>query len=465
MAEAGDYFLTEKELADLFDERVRDFVFRGYEPQESPPLVLVGGQPAAGKSQAMKAAVERHGAQLVPLTGDELRFMHPRYAELLNEQPMLFPNATGQASGAWVRMSIDYAFTHGYGLMLEGVFRDAEMTVSTAERFAATGRPVEIVGLAVSGERSRLDSLHRYLDAGRWTPPSAHDSAYEMMPRTIAAVEASPAVRRITLTDRTGTDLYVNERLDNGLLSHAAEGADTLRALRARQLPPQEASEWLARYQDVVMEFTARGEVNATTSPLLHRLALDSGTVAAMLPARSPERLRHEAVRPMMDVLSDGPLSPARPLPLLLVPDAELVARSADLARADRAASLVTPVVPPPDPTRQLMESGASPELIERARTSAREDSELLGARESRAREQAGLRLQQRHLITTETDRRRSLAPEAAQAENTLRLRIQETFRAARTPIRPPAAPAPRLQGPSLGTGTAHGPRSRGRSL
>lgn len=48
-------------------------------------MVLLGGQPAAGKSQAMASTVQRHGGTLVPLTGDELRPLHPRYDELQAE--------------------------------------------------------------------------------------------------------------------------------------------------------------------------------------------------------------------------------------------------------------------------------------------------------------------------------------------------------------------------------------------
>nr|WP_031080311.1 zeta toxin family protein [Streptomyces sp. NRRL S-118] len=121
MAEASDFFLTDKELRDRFDAHVRDFVFSGYARQPEPVLVLLGGQPAAGKSQAMAAAEHRHAdRQLVPLTGDELRAFHPRYQELLDNHPLLFPNATAQASGAWVRMSIEHARDHEYSLLLEG---------------------------------------------------------------------------------------------------------------------------------------------------------------------------------------------------------------------------------------------------------------------------------------------------------------------------------------------------------
>ncbi|MCW7947311.1 hypothetical protein AAW14_36540 [Streptomyces hygroscopicus] len=57
----------------------------------------------------------------------------------------MFPQATGQASGAWVRMSIEYARGHRYSLMLEGVFRDPAMTLAAARVFAMLGISVEHV--------------------------------------------------------------------------------------------------------------------------------------------------------------------------------------------------------------------------------------------------------------------------------------------------------------------------------
>ncbi|MFE5628326.1 hypothetical protein [Streptomyces sp. NPDC056543] len=58
MSDASSYFLTEVQLRARFDERVKEFVFSGYKPQENPAaLVLLGGQPAAGKSQSMAATV------------------------------------------------------------------------------------------------------------------------------------------------------------------------------------------------------------------------------------------------------------------------------------------------------------------------------------------------------------------------------------------------------------------------
>src|SRR5690606_23939959 len=110
----------------IFAEEVRRFVFEGYpKPVGRPTLVLLGAQPAAGKSSAAAGLERRHpGGDLVPLTGDELRPFHPDYDEIVAEDPLRMPNATAQASGQWVKRSIDYAEHERHSLLIEGVFRD-----------------------------------------------------------------------------------------------------------------------------------------------------------------------------------------------------------------------------------------------------------------------------------------------------------------------------------------------------
>jgi UDP-N-acetylglucosamine kinase len=120
----------------------------------------------------------------------------------------------------WVQWSIEHARKENYGLILEGVFRDPEMPHTTAKAFA-NSHTVEVVGLAVREEVSRLDGEHRFLDGGRWTPPELHDLSYRMMPETIRVLAGSPAVRRVTITDRTGDDLYVLDKTPGRAMDNA----------------------------------------------------------------------------------------------------------------------------------------------------------------------------------------------------------------------------------------------------
>ncbi|MFF5808262.1 zeta toxin family protein [Streptomyces sp. NPDC012746] len=334
MTEASDYFLTEDQLRARFEERVKEFVFSGYEPQDQPVFVLLGGQPAAGKSQAMAATQQRHqGGNLVPLTGDELRPLHPRYAELLGVDAQTRETATAQASGAWVRMSIEHALTEKYSLILEGVFRDPDMTLRTAETFARAGNRVELVALSVREERSRLDALDRFLDGGRWTPPALQDLAYAKVPETVARAVESTSVNSIVVTNRTGVDLARDDRNDRGEWVRPPEAVQALQAERARPFPPEEAAQWLPMYRKVVVEMAARGEVNEASRPVLQRLAHDADAVASMADPDvfSPVRNAHEASKRILKTLTTEPVNGAA-LPAPLRAETQLTYGREDMA-------------------------------------------------------------------------------------------------------------------------------------
>lgn len=136
---------------------------------------------------------------------------HPQHDALMENEPWLFLEATGQATRHWVQWSIEHARKENYSLILEGVFRDPEMPHATA-RALASSHTAEVVGLAVREEVSHLAGECRFLDDGRWTPPELHDLSYRTMPETIRVMAGSPAVRRVTITDRTGDDLYVLDK-------------------------------------------------------------------------------------------------------------------------------------------------------------------------------------------------------------------------------------------------------------
>ncbi|MET8218082.1 hypothetical protein [Streptomyces hirsutus] len=162
-----------------------------------------------------------------------------------------------------------------------------------------------------------------------WTPPTAHDGANAMMPQTIAAAEASPAVRRLTLTDRTGVDRYVNERNTDGRWRHEPAAVAALEASRGRPLPSEEAASWLARHRDILIEFAARGEISETTLPALRPVTRDADAVAAMDPdPRSAARRDYAALRPLVHALVSPPVTSPGGLPLPLLPAEALASRA-----------------------------------------------------------------------------------------------------------------------------------------
>ncbi|OAA27740.1 Zeta toxin [Frankia sp. EI5c] len=348
MADRDPYELPPGQLRERFDRLVVPYVFAGRRPSDRPIAILTGAQPAAGKSQAM-ASVRQQNADrdVIQLSGDELRQFHPDFLDLMDTNPIGMVPATQQASTAWMQMSFAYAVEHGYSFA-EGTFRNTDAVLADA-RFFATGRRGEqlaaplpegrprhevwVLALAVRAERSRLDALYRYLapgaEPGRWVWPEWAQASYDTIPTTVAAAEMSPHVHRVIVTNRTGADLYVNVRQADGTLLRPPTAVEAIHAERARPLPVAEADGWLARQQDVVLQFVATDQVTATTHEGLAIALADAPTIISMSSSAGGQRLLDaQAIQSgLSQVLQWAHEGPHLQRPVFLVPDSVLLAR------------------------------------------------------------------------------------------------------------------------------------------
>lgn len=286
-------FSRQEELADRFESYIKPFVFEGHHPSETPRLVLLGGQPAAGKSQAVAGLREHYaGEDLVAVTGDEFRKFHPDYRRLLEDDPLGLPNAISPDTAGWVRGCIDYALENQYSLLLENTFGNADVVADTARRFAAAGYQTEVAVVAVRPETSRLDSLARYLeprgsDPPRWTPLGAHDKAVENLPSAVARLEQVPEVDRITMWNRSGEALFTNERGPDRQWQHHGSASERLLAEHARPLEPEQARNWLALYSSKQVQ-ALREHADPRARLVYEALRADASRVADMAAPADP---------------------------------------------------------------------------------------------------------------------------------------------------------------------------------
>lgn len=322
--QAGHPVGSDEWLGRVFETRVRGRLFTSHAPRpDGPVLVLLGGQPAAGKTQAQQAILAEHpGDDLVEVTGDDLRVFHPDYRRLARDDAFLMPNATAPVSGGLVRLAVEHAYQYRYSLLLEGTFRDAAMVTGTAARFADAGYRVEVAAVATPGVVSRLSAEMRSLagglpSVGRWTPPTAHESALEQSPGVIAALEALPHVARVQVFSRERL-LYDNTRTEGGQWKRPAEAADVLRAEQHRRLGDAEAFRWLRDYAGVFALAAARpGYLGPETAPAYLRLQADAETMIRSLmftpgaPVTELQREQRERYAHLRRVLPSG-LMPRR---------------------------------------------------------------------------------------------------------------------------------------------------------
>jgi len=183
------------------------------------------------------------------------------------------------------------------------------MVTATAVRFAEAGYRVEVAAVATPGVVSRLSAEMRSLagglpSIGRWTPPSAHESALEQSPAVVAALEALAPVTRVQVFSRERL-LSSNIRTSDGDWERPAEAAAVLREEQRHILTDREAVGWLRDYAGVFALAAARpGYLGIETAPtylhlqadaayMLRSLMLAPGTPVTELRAEQRERDVH----------------------------------------------------------------------------------------------------------------------------------------------------------------------------
>lgn len=206
------YQLSEKENLQIFNERVEPFLFRGVEQAIQPKLMLVTGQPGAGKTVLLghmnrQMNIEQPHKNAV-IIGDELRVFHPMYDTLMNLNDTHSATFTDHDSGKWVERAVNKASSVRCNTLVEGTMRRPEVTVTTARLFKAQGYTTELNILVVPYAMSKLGILQRYFEqvrdtgVGRFTVTESHDASYRGIPQSLDAVVDAGVIDEINLYRR-----------------------------------------------------------------------------------------------------------------------------------------------------------------------------------------------------------------------------------------------------------------------
>ena len=185
----------------------------------TPKVVIVAGQPGAGKSALIEFSKLEFASQTAAvINGDEYRDFHPQSEDILLLDDKLFAERTDPDVREWTRRLFDSAIINRRNIIFEGTMRQRKPIMDTITRLKQSGYAVEILAIAVKKEFSELGIIERYEDqkrtrggTGRWTPPSSHDEAYVNMPNTLARIEAALPVDRVRVLTRSLECLYDNK--------------------------------------------------------------------------------------------------------------------------------------------------------------------------------------------------------------------------------------------------------------
>lgn len=293
--------LSAAELQRIFDEDIRPYYFPDNQPIATrPTIVLVGGQPGSGKSNATPRLIkERPG--IIPLSGDDLRAFHSHYEQLMEAGPLTAGPTLAQATAVWVRMAIEHARDTRRSLLLEGTFHTPQVTLDTAAQYRRAGFSTELVALATPRMDSLLSAAGRYFASHqasrdpRWTTLAAHERGWQGTREILTQITPEGPIDAVAVINRAGT-LYRAEIDDY----EPDKATDALDEGRSTPITNRAAAAWLAELRAFTLYARASHQFNTATAPVLdelHTIALRDVVPSMNLPqgseaaARLTERL------------------------------------------------------------------------------------------------------------------------------------------------------------------------------
>ena len=202
---------TDEELEIKFKE-ILGYYKSIYSPTENPKVVLLGGQPGAGKSGLENLINIKKN--YVSISGDDYREYHPRFKEINLEYGREASKYTQQWAAEITEKLIKELRKEKYNLIIEGTLRTAELPLKEASAFKKAGYEVELNVVVVKPEKSRLGTLERYeamLKQGkvpRMTPKEHHDLVVNNIGNNLEIIYNSKAFDNIKLFDRENNLLY-----------------------------------------------------------------------------------------------------------------------------------------------------------------------------------------------------------------------------------------------------------------
>ncbi|MFG3499284.1 zeta toxin family protein [Streptomyces sp. NPDC047928] len=189
--------------------------------QNRPVVVIVGGQPGAGKTtvaELIKAALDRRGGA-VRICSDLYKTAHHQYGELLTDDVRTAGARVRPDTRRWQAAAEDHVRMHGFDAVVESALANVEELRTSSYAYRRAGHRVEVVVVATAEAWSQLGVLDRFLSEaiegrGRYVSWENHDTCARQLLATLAVIEAEQLADRVTVVRRDGQVLYDNELTD-----------------------------------------------------------------------------------------------------------------------------------------------------------------------------------------------------------------------------------------------------------
>ncbi|WP_228991978.1 zeta toxin family protein [Streptomyces sp. DH8] len=179
--------LPEVENQRLFRERIVPDLLAGAEPQETPTVVFLVGQPGAGKSKVTEtvAAVLNRNGGFVDVDSDLYKPYHPSYDALMAQDDTLMAAYTRADGRAWMAQAEEYVRAHGLHAIIQETSQNAQAVEDKMRAYRESGARIEGLFMGVPKALSDQGIVNRYFEQladrgqGRLTVQANADESFE----------------------------------------------------------------------------------------------------------------------------------------------------------------------------------------------------------------------------------------------------------------------------------------------
>jgi len=232
--------LSVENVEKIFEEK-KDIFLKGITPSSEPHCILLGGQPAAGKSYLNLVAVNNYNTDFLQVNGDGYRKYHPDEKNLIKDFQS-YSEKTQIFSNVFTEGLINEAIKSKLNVSIEGTMRNAETTLNTALRFRNEGFKTHAYVIATPDIVSELGIYDRYqreVNAGyfgRLADINIHNSAVEGLIKTVDALYNKRAIDSISIYSFRAENKIKEYRLINGNWSYFEKPSVLIKHERERLL-------------------------------------------------------------------------------------------------------------------------------------------------------------------------------------------------------------------------------------
>ena len=265
-----DDLIEPSELKEAKEQLVAD-LFDGVTPNPYRSFlgIMLGGQPAAGKTRLIEKLVELNvGRNFITINGDEFRTYHPRYHEISEQHGAEAPRLTQPFSNALVEFAKQECLRRRHDMIIEGTMRMFGVIERTVAELRQYNYEVEAHVLAIPTEDSLLGIFRRYegelqlTGFGRFSAIAVHDEAYRQIPFNVQTAYDQRMFDRINLygrdwAGRLGVDFKIHRDDENEM------PLDILAMFRQARQQIQSNSFYRQQWQAIAELARQRGETNA----------------------------------------------------------------------------------------------------------------------------------------------------------------------------------------------------------